>query len=70
MEKLESLKIQKFAPLTNDEMQMINGGGLWSKWEQEGKYIKTECGYKTIQRRYNWFGLHATSQTRTVDDKL
>lgn len=66
MEKLESLNIQKFTPLTNDEMQMINGG-KWGVWKDEHT-IHSDCGDKTIQRYYNWFGLHATSQTQTIDD--
>jgi len=67
MKRLESLNVQKFAPLINDEMQMINGGSIWSTWKEEVK-IDTDCGLKTVQRCYNWFGLHGTSETQMVND--
>ncbi|MDR2011400.1 MAG: hypothetical protein LBQ22_13050 [Bacteroidales bacterium] len=72
MEKLESLKNEKFESLTADDMNNIHGGGIWSTWKYEiaVKNIN-EFGEPilcTTFRRYNWFGLHATAETTEQAD--
>lgn len=57
---MESLESKKFAVLNEEELQMIEGGGLWNKWKVE---ISAD-GCVTWEERHNWFGLHATGDTR------
>jgi hypothetical protein len=62
---MESLNSEKFNSLTPDEMMALQGGG-WNKWKEvEG--VEDPFGY-TLYQRYNWFGLHATTDTRAEQD--
>lgn len=57
---MKSLMNKKFNVLKDDELQMIEGGGLWNKWEED----ESDDGCLTWDERHNWFGLHATGDTR------
>ncbi len=72
---MESIKSIKFEKLSAVELENIKGGGLWGKWKRvEGskKIFTGVCGdeltYQTsyVEVYYNWFGTHATSNTRSV----
>jgi bacteriocin-like protein len=61
MEKLNNCLFQS---MDEKEMNKIYGGGIWSTWKDQGHC----CGTKTLQQRFNWFGLHGTDDTRIVED--
>ncbi len=59
--KMEKIKDFQNQELSDIEMDNIQGGLSWSKWEQ----ISSDGvpGF-TIEQRFNWFGLHGTTETR------
>ncbi|WP_421751019.1 hypothetical protein [Croceimicrobium sp.] len=62
---MESLNSNKFNSLSSEEMMALQGGA-WSKWKViEG--VEDPYGY-TYYQRYNWWGLHATTDTRAEQD--
>ncbi len=54
------MRKSKFKKLTNSQMNQIEGGG-WNVWKDTG--VSDDCG-NSYEQRYNWFGLHGTSDTR------
>ena len=62
---MESLNHEKFQSLSEEQMNTLQGGG-WNVWK-EIENTNDPYGY-TYYQRYNWFGLHATTDTYAEQD--
>lgn len=56
--------------LSADEMNLINGGGVWRREKKDSTIDHGDGRTTTLWREYTWFGLKGTDQTRTTMDQL
>lgn len=59
---MEKIATNKFDQLSDSQLQMIEGGGIWNRWKDE----KNDDGTICWTERHNWFGLHATGDVKDV----